>query len=191
MIILVAAAFIGAVFDFLTYGVLKIIWMMIYVPMYFIAGKMLFHGVTRMGRPELARQAVVAMIAGALAAHLVLVGRRGSAVYTMTSVLGTPIILHSSEWPQTLVVASEPLAQNLAGTPTRDNVPVVMEFITDYGCTRSSRVVDVDGVDVDHDPNASWTWKTDKNIHPSPTSGPGTEDHEFPWCWYKFYRGGR
>jgi hypothetical protein len=186
---LAACAISGALLDFAFNGVFKIVWFVVYGPAYCAAAKVLDTQLSRLRPSWPVRPAVVALLGGALIGHLVSVGRTRRIEYSLKLVSDSPITLRSGDWPQILVVSSEKLGQRLATLADKSAVPIVLDAVTDYGCYRSVKIATVAGVDVQTDPNASWTWRME-NRQPVPVDvGPGSEDRVLPWCLIKFYRG--
>ena len=188
-VILAVVFVLGVALDFLFNGVFKIIWILIYGPAYCVAGKVLAAQLAPTRWANLIPSAVVTLLCGALIGHLVLVGRARTLVYSMKLTGNSPIVLGSSDWPQTLVVSSEKLRQGLSQSSSLSSIPVSVTLVTDYGCIRTSGVDTIGGVDVRMDREATWVWKTDPHAtNLSVIAGPGTEDSDLPWCRIKFYR---
>ncbi len=177
----------GALLDFLIYGVAKIIWAVIYVPLYAVVGSTLHSKMASSKRPYLFKTAYFSLLAGAAMAHVLAVNRHRTVTYSMTSSATQPFTLHSPEWPRILIVNSAKLAQDLAGKPLGKEIEVKVDVVSDFGCFTSFLVNTVDGVDVKSDPEASWTWKADSKME-TKSEGPGLEDQELPWCRIHFYR---
>ena len=187
--ILAAVFVLGVAIDFLFNGVFKIVWILIYGPAYCVAGKVLASQMAPTRWANLIPSAVVTLLCGTLIGHLALVGRGRTLAYSMKLTGTSPIVLASSDWPQTLVVSSEKLGQALSQGSPASSIPVSMTLVADYGCTRTSTVDTIGGVDVRTDRQATWVWKTDPHAtNLSVIAGPGTEDLDLPWCRIKFYR---
>ena len=186
-IILLTALLGGGFIDFLIYGVCKIIWMVIYVPAYCAISVALFGFCARTQWKKHAWGIITAVLCGALLARLSMVNHHRLITYAMESSSVSPITLHSEEWPQILIVTSDKLQKDLASKTPKSNIPVLVEAITDYGCIKSFRVTSIDGVDVEQDPKASWTWKTLDANNATKGLGPGSEDQGYPWCRFTFY----
>jgi hypothetical protein len=189
LVALAICALLGALLDFVFNGVFKIVWIVIYGPAYVVAAKVLHTQLSRLRPSWPARPAIVSLFAGALACHLLCVGHTRQVAYLMTQVSNAPMTFRAADWPQTLVVTSDKLTQVLGAGAGKDRVPVVLNAVLDYGCYQSLKISTVAGVDVQTDPDASWTWRME-NRAPMPTDiGPGSEDRSLPWCLLKFYRG--
>lgn len=186
--LLFTCAFLGVLLDFIFNGVLKIVWIWIYAPAYLTAATILVARLSKTRHKPVANEAAGLMILGALALHLLFTGAIRQSVYPMDLSLTEPVTFRSDLWPQRLIVLSDQLSKHLTGMPSTKALPVVIERIADYGCTRSSVVVSVAGVDVRVDPDARWTWKTDP-LAAASFEGPGFEDRGLPWCRIRFYRG--
>lgn len=184
----IACALLGAALDFVFNGVFKIVWIVIYGPAYVVAANVLSKKLSGTKFKGHSRVAVGALLGGAAVMHLAFTGVRRQVVYSMNVASSNPIVLRSDEWPQSLVVSSDKLAKALAGMTSQRGIPVVIERVVDYGCTRSSRTTTVAGVDILNDPDSRWTWKTDPHAVVVPL-GPGYEDDYLLWCRIKFYRG--
>jgi hypothetical protein len=189
-ICILVSVFLGALLDFLINGVLKIVWMVIYIPIYLVVCNMMLDHLSAKGLSSLRRYTVVAFSVGALVVHLVLVGRAHTRVYQMLLVSDKPVTLRSRDWPEVLIVSSAKLRELLSRQTGKEqkDVPVKISSITDYGCIRSYAVNSVDEVDVEFDPQASWTLRNDAKTLAEIT-GPESEDQWLPWCRIKFYRG--
>ncbi len=177
----------GALFDFLVYGVAKIIWAVVYVPLYVVVASILHTQLTRSAHARHFKMAFVGFVAGALVARVALVHRHRQATYVMAAGGSQPFTLHSEDWPRTLLVTSEALAKDLSAKPAGRALSVVVDVVSDYGCISSFQVRTIDGVNVENDPSATWTWR-DPSV--GATSGPGLEDQELPWCRIQLYRSG-
>lgn len=192
---------LGALLDFVFNGVFKIIWFVVYAPAYVAACKFVETKLTDTHHEAHSRLAVISLLGGALITHLMFTGYHAQTTYTMKVALFNPITLHSNAWPQKLVVSSDRLSKQLAGSASgsvpevKPEIQIVISRIVDYGCTRTFTVESVAGIDVHWDPDARWTWKTDPSTtmqssssSSSGSTGPGNEDQQLPWCWFKFYR---
>ena len=178
----------GAVLDFFVVGVFKLIWFIVYIPFYLVVGKVFFIQISHTKWNEFGLSLYGAILVGALVARLVFVGSHGQISYSMAVTGLSPITLTSKLWPQSLIVSSEPLRLALASRPMGAEVPVQLEYVSDYGCIRNFSVSSVDSVDLLSDRAATWVWKLDTRVDPG-EKGPGKEDQRFPWCWYHFYLG--
>lgn len=179
---------LGALLDFLVYGVGEIVWFVVYAPLYFAAGSILVTALAHSRWERVARAAATSMIVGLIVARLSLAHVHRKVTYTMTISPAPSITLRSENWPRTLVVSSEKLKADIAGKPAGTIIPVVVDVLTTYGCISSFVVSTVDGVDIQEDRAASWTWRNDANAPAGQIGGPGLEDQQFPWCRIHFYR---
>jgi hypothetical protein len=190
--LLAISLLLGGALDFVFNGVLKIIWLVIYGPAYAVACHLYIWLVVRTRYAAFWRESAIAFLLGALVMHLTFTGQVARDSYPMTLASSDPLTLVSQTWPQKLIVVSKKLSAQIA-TAAPPGIVVVIRRINDYGCTRSSVVESVDGVDVENDPEARWTWKRGSGADETarPRVGPGNEDQGLPWCQIKFYRGGR
>lgn len=180
---------LGALLDFIFNGVLKIVWFIVYGPVYLACAEILLTKLMTSHPPRLSRLGAGALLCGAFAAHLGMTGLHRQEVYRMSPVSTDPITFRSDDWPQKLYVSSDGLAKKLLGVKTTEPVPVIVSRVVDYGCTRSFTVVSVDDVDV-RDPGSRWSWKSDPGVAtPTHPIGPGYEDDGLSWCKISFYPG--
>ena len=179
-----ALAFFGSgmTADFVCNGVLKIGLLVIYGLFYIAIANALLGKLAETRWKRWRKHAAALFVLGAIAGHLAFAGRQSIRAYEMLVAGDSPLTLRSGDWPQLLIVTSDPVRSALA-TRSRDAmIPVVTRLTTDYGCIRDAAVSTVAGIDVLHDPKASWVWKTDRRDPPKPGQGPGTEDSRLPWC---------
>jgi hypothetical protein len=179
ILIVLGCAIFGAVLDFLVNGVLKIVWAVVYIPVYIAIANGLHSRIKRNG--------IIAFFCGAAFIHLVFDGRTQTLTYKMDIIEPSPLQLGSSEWSQRLFVESPSVQKKLGADTSKAQVEVSIVRETTYGCTVSSYVKTVAGIDVKTDPASTWVWKKDKN-DPTPTKGPGAEDAKLGWCRLKFYQ---
>ncbi|MGZ3652030.1 MAG: hypothetical protein ACXVCI_06495 [Bdellovibrionota bacterium] len=179
---------LGALLDFLVYGVAEIIWFVVYAPIYFAAGSILVTQLAHSRWERVARAAATSMILGLVVARLSLVHLHRKVSYTMNVTQGPSITLRSENWPRTLVISSEKLKADIAGKAPGTTISVAVDVITNYGCISSFVVSTVDGVDIQADRAASWTWRNDSGAPADAIGGPGLEDQQYPWCRIHFYR---
>jgi hypothetical protein len=176
--------------DFFVNGVLKIVWFVIYGPIYLAAAMALAGYLLGKNRRSELGTGLFALFFGSALIHLALSGHVVRWPYFTHLKSLAPVTLASVDWPQSLLVTSAQVSSALVKLPLESAVPIVIYEITDYGCIRSFQVDTVGGIDVRLDSDASWVWKLkpqDKNSEIA--VGPGSEDRKFPWCWFRFYGG--
>jgi hypothetical protein len=179
---------LGFTVDFVFNGVLKIIWVVIYLPCYFALGATLWNWLVENRWSQWAIVGVAGFALGCLGTHFAFNDCHRIQLYHLALVGDSPVALRSKDWPETLFVTSEKLSQILRGWADKNDIPVTALIVTDYGCTKSTRMVAVAGFNIDTDPDTNWVWKDDDRLQKIKT-GPGSEDRYLPWCRLKFYRG--
>jgi hypothetical protein len=174
-------ALFGAGTDFLANGVLKLGLMVVYVPLYIAMASAFPKWFPGPQFKELMRPLTGAFFAGALISHLALAGRTGTVDYPMNvTSTASPLTLVSRDGMQTLLLSGEKIRQTLAAQTGA--VPVRFQFVTDYGCTRSYKILSVAGTDVDSDAAISWVWKTRPGALSPKEMRPSLEGPPFFWC---------
>jgi hypothetical protein len=180
-----ACALLGAILDFLVYGVGEIVWPVIYLPLFFACASILYTRLLRSRWEKQRRWAIGTFLAGIVVARLTCVNHHQEETYPMNAEVNATITLRTPGSPRTLLVSSDKLVARLAGKPAAQ-LPVVVEVTTDYACISNFQVSTIDGIDVLLDPNASWTWRTETGA--AFPLGPGQEDQKYPWCRFRWYR---
>jgi hypothetical protein len=187
-----SGALLGLTLDYLFSGVLKVIWFLIYAPFYAAIGNALYMQLRKSSFKESSLWITSAFFIGAALGHVTFTAYTRRFNYSMSLQSLNPTTLNSSEWPQKLILISDPVTAALVKIPPKGDIPVVIEDTLDYGCVRRSKIVSVAGVDISNDAASSWTWKKDHSyavqIDPVQLSGPGNEDQNLPWCLLQFYR---
>jgi hypothetical protein len=180
----------GFLLDFLFNAVLKIVWVAIYLPCYCAIGGTFWNAMLESRWVSCRNVALLGFTAGCLGAHLLLNGRVTTQIYSLTLVSETPpMALRSRLWPETLYVYGDKVGGVLRDWSNKNDVPLTTVIVTDYGCTKSTRMVMLAGFNIEADAGTNWVWKDDDRLHKPPKIGPGSEDRRFPWCLIKFYRG--
>lgn len=182
---LAACALLGVLLDFLVYGVAEVEWPVVYLPLFFAALSIFYSWLLRSRWEKKAKVAVLTMLAGIAGARLTLSHWRRQATYSMTAQTGTTITLRAPGSSRMLLVSSAALQAALAHKPAGETIPVVINVTTDYGCIHEFEVASIDGIDLNQDSAASWTWRTEGA---APATGVGLEDHALPWCRFRWYR---
>lgn len=180
ILVVLACGLLGAGLDFALNGVFKIVWAVIYVPVYLAVAAGLYSNLTR--------DAAFSFLCGAAIIHLIFTTGTDTRIYSMKVNSTSPLQLGSEAWPQKLFLDSPTLQKKLSSRQTDEPVSVVINRTTNYGCTQSTYIKTIDGFDIRKDPETSWTWRTEKYA-PAPTDGPGTEDYKWFWCRFQFYQG--
>jgi hypothetical protein len=185
----VSFAALGVGVDCLINGVLKILWLIIYGPVYLgIAASIYNYLHVSRWRP-FAWTMAVAFLSGAALGHLALTGRAQIRVYQMKLVSDAPITLQSPEFSDCLFVTSDRLRNALAQRASQENIPVAIQVIRNYGCIESFKVTSVAGVDVMSDPQAMWVWKpvAEFPARGAAHSGMKEENQRLPWCRIRWF----
>ena len=192
LFILSVSALLGIATDFLFNGVavrvlfhlyFKEEWIFIYGPLYLALASTLFTLLLRSRWSALSTHGAVAFICGTIVGHLAFISHHGTRAYSLTLVSDSQyVLLRSNDWPQVLFIEGERVRQELLQHSTKEQIPVTVDVITDYGCIRTAAVSTVAHVDVKDDHDAAWTWRLNKYVTTSERNGPGMEDLLFPWC---------
>jgi hypothetical protein len=193
-IALAIACFVFGVFmDFVFNGLLKIVWLIIYGLSYVTIGTTLNSYLVETRFVKHTRLAMSTLLLGALAGHLTLAGhqdvRRFSMILSPSPFQNAPLAMKAKELAETLYVSSDKLQEkfqeklSLHSSPTpQEAVPVTVRVTTHYGCIQLIQVDEIDGVAINSDPAASWTWKIDRNTNVSDSVHLGWGDEYYFWC---------
>ena len=180
---------LGVVTDFLTNGVLKILWISIYATAYIgIAASIYNHALSNQYRP-LAKKIALAFLFGTLVGHLTFTGWQEARLYSMNVVSVSPLALESPEFSDRLYVTSELLQKKLIDQPTLKTVPVTMQMIRNYGCISSFKISTIADVDVMSDSKSYWVWKHVSGMPESDShfAGMKEENDRVFWCRIQWY----
>ena len=175
--------------DFLVNGVLKVVYIPIYVPAYLVFASGLYHYLALSRWKQSALSSSVIFLAGTALGHLTMTGRHELRTYEMDLVRDTPISLHSSDFSQTLTVTSDKLRTELARSGIRSGIPVTIQVIKDYSCIRFFEVSTVADVDVMMDSKADWVWRQEGPLAADSRglSGMDEENRRLPWCRIRWF----
>jgi len=193
-IALAIACFVFGVFmDFVFNGILKIVWFIIYGLSYVTIGTTINSYLVETRFAKHTRLAMATLLLGALAGHLTLTGHQDVRKYSMTlspsPFQNAPLAMKAKELTETLYVSSDKLQEKLQeklaqhSSPTaQEPIPVTVRVTTHYGCIQLIQVDEIDGVAINSDPAASWTWKIDRNTNVLDSVHLGWGDENYFWC---------
>jgi hypothetical protein len=181
---------LGAFTDFVFNGILKIVWIAIYGLCYVTIGTTLNAYLAKTRFFKNTRLSMTALLLGALAGHLAMAGHQFPRNYSMRLVSNpfenASIALKAEELTETLYISSEKLQQKLSqksSAASQEPIPVTVRVTFQYGCIQKIVVDRVDGIAINSDPAASWTWKIDRD---APTAAEplnlGWGDEKYFWC---------
>lgn len=206
-------ALIGIGVDFMFNGILKVVWLAIYGPVYLGIASTLYNSLYKTSFRASAKLGAFAFLGGAAAGHCLWTGHTETRIYPMSrgGMSGSTITLRSPRFSRTLVVTSELLRKTLpegleetrassssSGNSSGNGIPVAIQVVQDYGCIRTFKVSTVAGVDVMNDPGSLWVWRSDEATSAS-SPGPGAplngplldgideENQRKPWCMIHWY----
>ena len=171
----------GILVDFITGGLLKIIWFAIYATTYLALGMTLGTYLARFSQSY--RQQVIFFLAGTLFGHLMFAGDHHRPNFQMNFESYSPIVLTSPQFSESLFLTSDDFTSKLGRNVKK--VDVLFESLSDYACVKSFEILSVDGIDVR---NTSWTWRALALEIRTNFDSPTTDRSPWPWCWYQFYR---
>jgi hypothetical protein len=177
----------GGVVDFLVNGVLKILWIPIYGPVYISISLAIYNYILRSRRSSFALKGAISFLIGAAIGHLVLTGRKEVRVYPMNLTNDNPISLRSPSFSQSLLITSDKV-RNAIGDRKSD-IPVTIQIVKDFGCIQSFKVATVAGVDVMFDTSADWVWRDEKivSVPSGGFSGMDEENLKLLWCRIRWF----
>jgi hypothetical protein len=177
----------GIVIDFLFNAIFKIIWFVIYGVCYVTIGTTLGAYLTKTRFAKHTTLSMITMLLGALAAHLAMTGRQDVRTFSTKMVPSpfenAPIALKAPELAETLYVTSDKLLQRLSpSAPPAGPVPLTVRVTLQYFCVQKIYVDQIDGVEIDSDPSASWSWQIDRNSTNKEPLTLGWGDEKYFWC---------
>jgi hypothetical protein len=189
-IALAIAFFVFGIFmDFVFNGLLKIVWLIIYGLCYVTIGTTINSYLVETRFAKHTRLAMFALLLGALVGHLTLTGHQDLRKYSMirspSPFQNAPLAMKAKELTETLYVSSDKLQEKLSqhSSPTaQEAIPVTVRVTTQYGCIQLIQVDEIDGVAINSDPAASWTWKIDRNTNVFDSVHLGWGDENYFWC---------
>lgn len=189
-LIFIGLFFIGGMLtDFITVGVLKIIWIIIYGTTYFTIAMTIESSVARTKGKAVAKSAVLSFLAGTILAHLCFVNYTHHASYSMTLVSDNPLTLKAPEFPEVFYITSDKLSEVLKAQNLQQNIPMETESAMDYACAKTFVINSIAGVDIRSDASSHWALRLNKLGVFAHTDLPNlTEDSRWPWCKIVFYR---
>jgi hypothetical protein len=177
---------LGVFVDFFCNGVTKITFPIIYLPIYLGIAATLDNGLAKSFGLRAARMAALSFLIGAFLGHCILTGRQHFDRYEMRLEREDPLTLRSDAWPLRLLLTGDHVRQAIAAQ--NGAAAVLVRVVTDYGCIRTIRVSSVAGVDVENDPDITWTWRSEmKGDKSGIEAGPGAVDRGPFWCRIKFF----
>jgi hypothetical protein len=179
----------GVCMDFVFNGILKIVWVIIYGLSYVTIGTTLNSYLVQTRFAKHTRLAMSALLLGALAGHLMLTGhqdvRRYSMILSPSPFQNAPLAMKAKELTETLYVSSDKLQEKFtqrSSPRAQESIPVTVRVTTHYGCIQLIQVDEIDGVTINSDPAASWTWKIDRNTNVFDSVPLGWGDENYFWC---------
>jgi hypothetical protein len=187
-IALAVSCFILGIFvDFLFNAIFKIIWVAIYGLCYVAIGTTIN---AYLARTRVAKHTTLSMLTfliGAAAGHLTMTGhpsiRHYSAKMVPSPYENARIALKTPELAETLYVTSDHLEQKLPPTPiSQEPIPLTARVTIQYGCVQNIFIDEIDGVEINSDPAASWTWKIDRSTFSTEPLNMGWGDEKYFWC---------
>jgi hypothetical protein len=183
----VSCFILGILVDFLFNAIFKIIWIAIYGLCYVAIGTTINAYLTRTRVAKHTTLSMMTFLIGAAAGHLAMTGHQSIRHYSAKMVPSpyenARIALKAPELAETLYVTSDHLEQKLLPTPiSQESIPLTALVTLQYGCVQKILIDEIDGVAINSDPAASWTWKIDRSTSPTEPLSLGWGDEKYFWC---------
>lgn len=184
-----ALALFGLLIDFLFSGVLKIIWLVVYGPVYLGLATAIHNYALGNRWRSVANFMAAAFLLGAAIGHFAFAEKPEIRVYFMSMVNDSPMEFQSTDFSDSLFVSSEPIKAKLSRNSSVQNIPVAIQVVKNYACIESFKVSSIAGVDVMHDKNAYWVWKPVGGTKAISANyfGKEAENQRLLWCRLRWF----